>query len=90
MPIYFTSKGLKYLKYMLDGSPYSQKNNPTVRVVGVEDLNRENLEVKIDYLSITPQDFYYVFVDMLISHGQGGYGEYKFLCKIGLTAYKFK
>lgn len=85
-----------YVRYLLNGSPYSQKKNPSVRVIGLEDLNRQNLDVKLDYLSRTPQEFYSVFVDMLIlsnskcvSYGQGGYGEYEFVYKIGLTTYKF-
>lgn len=81
MPIYVTSDKWKSVKYLLDDSPYSQKNNPPVRVVGFEDLNRENIDEGIDFLSRTPREFYSVFVDMLllshskcVSYGQGGYG----------------
>jgi len=81
MPIYITSDKWKMVKYLLHDSPYAEKNNPPVRIVGIEDINRENIDEGIDFLRRTPQEFYSIFVDMLIfshskcvSFGQGGYG----------------
>lgn len=81
LPIYFTSDNAESVSYLLNDSPYSQKNNPPVKVVGVEDFNRINLDVKVNVYKGQPKDFYSIFVDLLmfanskcVSHGVGGYG----------------
>ena len=79
LPIYFTSSNPDTVRYLLNDSPYAEKNNPPVRVVGIEDFNRVNIDRKINTYKFEPQDFYSVFVDILllanskcVSHGQGG------------------
>lgn len=81
LPVYFTSDKVQNLYYLLNESPYAAQNNPPVKVVGIENLNRDNIDEGVDYSIKKPQDFYSVFVDMLIfahsrcvSYGQGGYG----------------
>ena len=79
LPVYFTSDKVNNVKYLLNESPYAAQNNPPVKVVGIENLNRDNIDEGVDYSIKKPQDFYSVFVDMLIfahsrcvSYGQGG------------------
>ena len=79
LPVYFTSDKVKNLQYLLHKSPYAAINNPPVKVVGIEDLNRDNIDEGVDYSVRKPEEFYSVFVDMLIfahsrcvSYGQGG------------------
>ena len=79
LPIYFTSDNAESVSYLLNDSPYSHKNNPPVKVVGVEDFNRINLDFKYNVFKGQPKDFYSIFVDLLmfanskcVSHGVGG------------------
>lgn len=82
IPIYFAASKSKFVKYILNDSPYAQSNKPAVKVVGLDNVQRIHSDKS--FLGYgNPRDLYPAFIDLwmmkeslCVSHGHLGFGKF--------------
>lgn len=63
VPIYFAASKTKFVKYILNDSPYAQSRNPPVKVVGIDNVPRIHSDKS--FLGYdNPRDLYPAFIDL--------------------------